>query len=435
MDIEFVGHASVIVNMNNKKILTDPWFSGRVFNDSWSLFPKFKVDIKTIESVDYLWISHEHPDHFHFPTLKSFSDEFKQKVTVLFQEKHTDRIPKALKKLGFANIVTLKHRQKYELSDGLFFYNYQVGHLDSSLAIFNSESTVLNVNDCTISPSDCDIILRDISKVDILLHQFSIAHYPGFIDHETILNRMRENKLKDMLSCISSFKPDFIIPFASFVYFCCEDNKFINDYANSIRDCFDILEPDKAVVLYPGEKWNYKEIHDNVKSLEMYEKSYSKMKNLDFFHPKSVSLSQIKIQFTKFIDDIFDKYPKFLIRLLKPMSVKFYDLGIVIIYDIRNRKIGLSKKEIEPDLIMHSQCFSHGIENDWGFSTLTVGGRIKIIKNNQSWVRHRIFYTLRHAEIFLKIKYILTTKTLHHVIDRLGGIFGQLIYKTKRLNP
>ena len=39
MKIQFVNHASVIITSSDAKILTDPWFFGGAFNDSWSLIP------------------------------------------------------------------------------------------------------------------------------------------------------------------------------------------------------------------------------------------------------------------------------------------------------------------------------------------------------------------------------------------------------------
>ena len=71
-EIKLLSHASILINAKGLKILTDPWFFGTAFNDGWDLSPE--PDLLNIEEliadVDLIWISHEHPDHLHFPTLK-----------------------------------------------------------------------------------------------------------------------------------------------------------------------------------------------------------------------------------------------------------------------------------------------------------------------------------------------------------------------------
>jgi hypothetical protein len=37
MNIKFINHASVMFDLCEVRILTDPWYQGLVFNDGWSL--------------------------------------------------------------------------------------------------------------------------------------------------------------------------------------------------------------------------------------------------------------------------------------------------------------------------------------------------------------------------------------------------------------
>ena len=87
--IRFVNHASVVLECDGINILTDPWFNGSVFDNGWKLiYENSKNDIKDIiNNVQYIYISHEHPDHF---SPNFFLDhEFKnillnKKVKILF---------------------------------------------------------------------------------------------------------------------------------------------------------------------------------------------------------------------------------------------------------------------------------------------------------------------------------------------------------------
>src|SRR5919109_597610 len=100
MQVRLISHASVIVKCGQVQIWSDPWLVSKVFNNSWSLFPEPVFENDMLEAIDYIWISHEHPDHFNIPTLRSLPSHFKERVTILFQEKNSDKVFDALRKLG-----------------------------------------------------------------------------------------------------------------------------------------------------------------------------------------------------------------------------------------------------------------------------------------------------------------------------------------------
>lgn len=73
MKIRFVSNASFSVESNGTTLLCDPWLFGKAFNKGWALVsPAATV---SWETIDYVWISHQHPDHLHFPTLKGFTTQ------------------------------------------------------------------------------------------------------------------------------------------------------------------------------------------------------------------------------------------------------------------------------------------------------------------------------------------------------------------------
>src|SRR6266852_4622045 len=116
MKIHFVGHACIVAECADTSILMDPWLFGKIFNDSWTLLPEPKFDPAMLEKVDYIWISHEHPDHCHFPTLGSFPADFKARVTILFQDRDYTKMFAAFRKLGYERFQRLPHRMIVPLS-------------------------------------------------------------------------------------------------------------------------------------------------------------------------------------------------------------------------------------------------------------------------------------------------------------------------------
>ena len=67
--ITFLNHASFAIEVNNSITLIDPWFTGKIFNNSWSFMKDTDDSIIDYSKVKYISISHEHPDHLHWGTL------------------------------------------------------------------------------------------------------------------------------------------------------------------------------------------------------------------------------------------------------------------------------------------------------------------------------------------------------------------------------
>lgn len=94
--VVWLGHATVLININGKVILTDPVFSN--YLGYMKRLVKLPIDIKDIH-VDYVLLSHGHTDHIHFPSLKKINKD----AIVLTPRgyKHT------LSLLGFKNVNTI----------------------------------------------------------------------------------------------------------------------------------------------------------------------------------------------------------------------------------------------------------------------------------------------------------------------------------------
>ena len=83
-------------------------------------------------------------------------------------------------------------------------------------------------------------------------------------------------------------KPNFIIPFASFIYFSNTQNRFMNKNINTIEKTYDYLTKNcnsNPIILAPNEIWNF-QIKDNKKSLLFWKNIYDNLDNLDYYEEK-----------------------------------------------------------------------------------------------------------------------------------------------------
>ena len=68
--VRYINHAFLIIESDNFKFATDPWALGPAFNTGWWLKHKTIANWKDeLNSCDFIYISHNHPDHCHELTL------------------------------------------------------------------------------------------------------------------------------------------------------------------------------------------------------------------------------------------------------------------------------------------------------------------------------------------------------------------------------
>ena len=437
MKIQLINHASVIIETNDCAIWTDPWLFGTAFNDSWKLHPKPKFDNKLLCKINYIWISHEHPDHFHIPTLRSLPTDFKERVTVLFQKNNSDKMPKAFEKFGFKNIKTFKHRKIYNLTSQTKIQIAQIGQMDSSLAVLHKNKVVLNINDCEISKKDAKNFILDLGKINIVLNQFSMAGYNGDLNYKKTLQKRSAEKIEDLIDNHNDLNADYTIPIASYVYFCMNDNKFINEYANTPYDIYKIPQSKKfnCKVLDFNEVLDLNNLkdHDSKKSLKTLMESYSDLNKLDYSDSEQIEISKIKNAVSQRHDQMKSKFSSYFLKKLKKLKFYIIDLDEFVIISIANNTFEkytpLNSEDY--DIKLNSQPLWFAFNFTWGLQTLGVSGRYFIKTNHETWRWYRILTSLNNAEVYLSIKYLFNQKNIKYFYDRSSNLIGQLKHKLK----
>lgn len=424
--VRLISHASVVIEAGASRILTDPWFSGKAFNESWSLI----AEPATIDytGIDYLWISHEHPDHFHLPTLRAMPDSFKRRVTVLFQKSSDHaKMVAAFHALGFPNVCLLPHRRWVSLRDGLDVLSYQSRQIDSALAVRSPGGLVLNTNDCDFGPGDWRDIRSLIGEPDLLLNQFSLAGFDGV---EADLPIVAERILDDMVAAHRALGAKVTVPFASFAYFCCPDNSFINAHANSPRDVAELFANEglEAVFLEPGQTTTH---HDNATAIAWWDLAFAQIATKPLTPKKHVTLAEIEIAF-------FKRHAKLkaihgLIRyLLKPVAIDAGELGLLQLDFARGR---LSQTEKPANLTIEPQPLLYMLSHDFGLQALGVSGRYRLLTSGHNWMLHRVFFAMSNAGVGLSFRKLLSTDQIAFFWQRRNDILRQVTHTLGRAIP
>jgi UDP-MurNAc hydroxylase len=401
--LTLVSHASVIIETADARVWTDPWLFGTAFNESWTLCPAAVWDPVQLERIQFIWISHEHPDHFHLPTLRSLPESFKQRVTVLYQQGGSDQIALRLSELGFKTLVELQHRQRHSLGAESWAYSYREGPLNACLAVGDGTRVMLDVNDARLGRRDCALLRKDLGPPAVVLNQFSLAGYGGAAEREQRLPELARQHLESLSEVHRWLGAEVTVPFASFVRFAQGDNAYMNAHATHIGDAAQLLRDrgQGVAILAPGDSWVVGEPCDALAAIERIERGREACLAQPLLTSPPVPLQEIAPAFEALVADLRRHYPASLLRQLRPVRVAIPDLNTQIVFSVPDGTLAESSGG-QPDLEINSEPLCFAFSHHFGMQTLGVSARLKLLRNARNWHRHRILLSLQQAGVHLR---------------------------------
>ena len=283
--IQFINHASVFITDGQDGILTDPWYEGSVFHNGWNLLYENKLnDIeKILNKTTYIWISHEHPDHFSIIFFKKYLNIIKSKnIKIIFQNTLDKRVFSFLNKLEL-NVIELKDFTNFNINKSFSIQVFKDSFYDSSLILKVKNKVIFNLNDCPIKNNKfLNSLKKKFGKCDILLTQFSYAAWKGGEKNISWRQKSAKEKLETMYTQSKILEAKIVIPFASFIYFSHKMNFYLNDCANKPNDVIKFMDnsDSKVVFLQPYEIQYFETIEQNKESLDFWNRLYNSIPNL-----------------------------------------------------------------------------------------------------------------------------------------------------------
>ena len=145
--VKLINHASAKITLDDVSIVSDPWYDGSVFHKGWKLLHELSVEEtkKHLTNTDYIYVSHEHPDHFS-PSF-FFNKEYKSIIEkyntkILFQETKDKRVLNFLIKNGF-NVIEVPNNKFITLKNNVKVKIIKFGYIDSAIIIQGSKEKIL----------------------------------------------------------------------------------------------------------------------------------------------------------------------------------------------------------------------------------------------------------------------------------------------------
>ncbi|MEO8358624.1 MAG: MBL fold metallo-hydrolase [Vicinamibacteria bacterium] len=379
MKLRFLNHSCFTLEQGDVRLMVDPWIEGRVFNDGWDLLTKTPFSFDDFKTITHIWFSHEHPDHFSPPNLNKIVPEVRKRITVLFQETVDKRVVRFCEKLGFKDVIELKPDTWLSIGEDLnvLCEPYQEG--DSWVAFKSNEHTILNTNDCGLWDRGQALKIKEkVGKVDVLLTQFSYAFWAGNKDQKALRASMADEKLQGYKFQCDIFQPRYTIPIASYIWFCHEENHYLNDGVNRPQKVYDFLRQSTEaipILLYPGDVYSPGDDHDSAGSIEKFNADYQTvLSNPELVKGSKVVESQLLEAAGIFVQKLRKNYSPY-VNFLRPSKIFLTDYGTAFELTING---GLEAKGYQReacDIALSSESLAFCFKFAWGNDTLGINGR------------------------------------------------------------
>jgi len=430
--IRWINHAGYELTSNGVRIVHDPWIEGFAFQDGWSLVAQSRYAYEDFAGVDYIWFSHEHPDHFAPGVLRKIPENIRATITVLYRLTRDKRVVSFCRKLGF-KVQELPDRQPVRLKNDITITCGFDGD-DSWSFLVTPGGTYFNANDCVGAR------WREVARilprpVDVLLTQFSYANWTGNPGDTASMGRQAAKKLQQMEDQLAAFAPRTLIPFASYVWFCRSENFHLNEGANRIDAVYGrFTDRVRTVVLYPGDTYSVGDASfDSGQAIRRYMADWSSHAGPLPATEQPVPVEALQQLSKKQQDALGSQNALWLLRplsrsYLRPVKLFLADIDTGVEYSMFGGilRAGLAREDCE--LQVQSFSLANMLTNGYGYSTLYINGRfVELVPGAFARLSRHFAIFGQNAAGYRFPQLLLRPGYLHsHMARLLSGIAGKI---------
>lgn len=226
MQITYIGHAGFLVETENELLLTDPWLSAEgAFDSAWfqypcnhDLAPFIREKFRGTAKKRFVYISHEHRDHFDPNFLKTLPLD---DLTFIVPHFRRDALRVELNELHPAGLIPCKHGEEVPIPGGsvkLYLDDSGINR-DSGILMRSDGETFLNLNDCKLN-DELPLIRATEGPISVFTCQFSGATWhPTCYEYEPqeyqrISKKKLYNKFEMVARAIEMARPRTYLPSA-----------------------------------------------------------------------------------------------------------------------------------------------------------------------------------------------------------------------------
>ena len=405
MRVEYISHACLLIETDDLRIVTDPWFNGAAYCGQWHVFPK-PVNVDRLKSIDAILISHGHEDHLHEPTLKLLP----KTARVFYPYSFFGGAKEFIESMGFNDIREASAYKKYELSPKTSV-TFLINSHDSIMIIESGGMVLINANDALHSyPTEViDFFLKEIKDnwkaIDILFCGFGGAGYLPNTMHLAGKNDREVGLVREQLFAhnfchvVAGLKPKVAVPFAADFALLGDEQRWINNVRFSrskmrryYHEHFSDHDFEPAIYdMYSGDVLD----GDELKRLSPYRQQMRDDGSLEHLIGEQYREEIIAIQKTAFVseseaEELVDEIRKnvkermtlckvenlrnlnFCLEIIDVAERKYYNIAFVDEQPLVSR----SETPAPYSLLtmrLKSKILRYSLESDWGADVVNIG--------------------------------------------------------------
>ena len=368
MKIKFYRSATLGLDFDGVKILTDPWLTDGEYYGSWAHYPHFDIEenLKELNSYDAIYISHIHPDHCSENTLKKLS----KNIPVFIHKFHSPYLKFKIEKLGFKTIE-LDNARKHKIKNDTFITIYAADNCDPELCykftgcadlnvknisqqidtlavIENKNDVIININDCpfALAKHPLKIIKKKYKDIRVLLTGYSGAGpypqcYDNLNDNQKIIeaDKKKLNFLNQALNFIDLLKPKYYLP--------CAGTYYLTGKLSSKQNLRGVPSAEESLIFIDEQL--KKDINNKTKSIKIgpdQEFDLDNLENNSKYNPIDQKLQN------KYVEEVLQKKTFNYEGNTIPTKEDIYELSKNAYKNFINKKIQQNSK-IETDIIIN----------------------------------------------------------------------------------
>lgn len=233
-ELRFITHASVMLTLDGINVLTDPWFVGECLATGWWLKQPPKADAwELLAKADFMYMSHNHPDHLHAETLA----RARKNIPVIVPKFDTDSVAKPMRDLGFTNVIELEPKRLYRVGDSnMLVAILPTGDLreDSGLFVTKGDFSAVLTVDCVgtnhyVLPQNLSLLMTNFAS--------GSSGWPlcyevvGSLEERSkIVTKNRGNAQVEVAKYLAATTPQVYMPYAGYFDEKAPRDKQIQDY-------------------------------------------------------------------------------------------------------------------------------------------------------------------------------------------------------------
>jgi hypothetical protein len=233
-----LGHACAVLyrDAEDPLLATDPWLLGSVYWRSWWLqhYPSAE-EIDWVAKSPAVYVTHEHPDHFHMPTIRRLGPAPVYLFPALAERGYLDY----MRQRGYRAEILPPLRWRAIAAD-VSILSIPIWCDDSLLLVDTPTALILNLNDAKPLPPVVRAIHRladRVGKPRVLLCSYSPASLVNsFVDEAGIVSLKPPQHYVDYICRLCDvLAADFYMPFASQAEFRRDDSCWANRYRTTYQ--------------------------------------------------------------------------------------------------------------------------------------------------------------------------------------------------------